>query len=325
VTDIEPEEDRPRRRGKRGRGGKRSLKRRVLNSAWFHWLIAWYVRWAIGFARLIGRRRAMALSAFVVRRVAPFISENRVGAANLAAAFPEKSDEEREQILRGVWDNLARTTLEFAFLDEIIESFRFHRMDKGPVTVSGLENALKLRGDNKPGLIFAAHLGNWELPAALAQRFGLDLTILFRIPKNSIVAEDLMKRRNELMGSLVASQLGTTFEIASVLANGGHVAMLVDQRRMGSPAVPFFGRPALTSTFFAKLAREYDCPVHGSRAIRLPGDKFHIEMTPPIDLPRDSDGLIDVLGASEMINTIIEGWVREHPEQWLWLHDRWRT
>jgi Kdo2-lipid IVA lauroyltransferase/acyltransferase len=325
VTDIEPEEERPRRRGKGGRGRKRPLKRRVLNSAWFHWLIAWYVRWAIGFARLIGRRRAMALSAFVVRLVAPFISENRVGAANLAAAYPEKSDEERGQILRGVWDNLARTTLEFAFLDEIIESFRFHRMDKGPVTVSGLENALKLRGDNKPGLIFAAHLGNWELPAALAQRFGLDLTILFRIPKNSIVAEDLMKRRNELMGSLVASQLGTTFEIASVLANGGHVAMLVDQRRMGSPAVPFFGRPALTSTFFAKLAREYDCPVHGARAIRLPGDRFHIEMTPSIDLPRDSDGLIDVLGASEVINTIIEGWIREHPEQWLWLHDRWRT
>ena len=70
--------------------------------------------------------------------------------------------------------------------------------------------------------------------------------------------------------------------------------MLVDQRRSDSPPIPFFGRPAATSTLFAKLAREYDCPVHGVRAIRLPGDRFHIEMTPPVDLPRDSEGLVDV-------------------------------
>jgi KDO2-lipid IV(A) lauroyltransferase len=89
--------------------------------------------------------------------------------------------------------------------------------------------------------------------------------------------------------------------------------------------VPFFGRPAATSTLFAKLAREYDCPVHGVRTIRLPGDRFRIELTPAIDLPRDAEGLIDVMAATEKINSIIEGWIREHPDQWLWQHDRWRT
>lgn len=325
MSSSKPKGDRPPRRGKNRSGRRIPLKRRILNSAWFHWLVAWYVRWAIGFARLLGRRRATALSAGFVRLVAPFIPENRVAAANLAAAFPEKSDAERQRILKGVWDNLARTTIEFAFLDEILDGFRIHRMDKGMVTAHGLETALKLRGGEKPGLIFAAHLANWELPATIAQRFGLDLTILFRMPKNSIVAEDLMKRRNEMMGNLVASQLGTTFEIASALEKGSHVAMLVDQRRMGSPLLPFFGRPAATSTFFAKLAREYDCPVHGARAIRLPGGRFHVEMTPQIDLPRDGEGLIDVMAATETINEILEGWIREHPEQWLWVHDRWRT
>lgn len=312
------------RQGKNRFGRKNSLKRRVLNSAWFHWLVAWYVRVAIGFARLLGRRRATALSAWFVRLIAPLIPENRVAAANLAAAFPEKTEEERRKILAGVWDNLARTTIEFAFLDEILDGFRMHRMDEGLVTAHGLETALKLRGGEKPGLIFAAHLANWELPATIAQRFGLDLTILFRLPKNSIVAEDLMKRRNELMGNLVASQLGTTFEIASALERGNHVAMLVDQRRMGSPLIPFFGRPAPTSTLFAKLAREYDCPVFGCRAVRLPGGRFHVEITPPIDLPRDDEGLVDVLAATEAINGIIEDWIREYPEQWLWVHDRWR-
>lgn len=315
---------------RRKRAGKKPPRRkpffrRIVDTNWFHRLVAWYVRSAIGFARLIGRRRATALSAWFTCLIAPLISENRLGAANLAAAFPEKSEAERKKILRGVWDNLARTAIEFAFLDQILAEFRVHRMDKGPVTATGLEHFLRLREDGKPGLIFSAHLGNWELPATIAQRFGIDITILFRMPKNSIVADDLMKRRNELMGNLVASRFGTAFEISGVLANNGHVGMLVDQRRSGSPSVPFFGRPAPTSTLFAKLAREYDCPVHGVRAIRLPGDRFHIEMSPPIDLPRDADGLIDVPGATEKINSIIEGWVREHPEQWLWLHNRWRT
>ena len=316
--------DQPRRRGRRSKG-RRSLLRRIQDSKWFHRFVAWYVRSAIAFARRLGRPRAAALSAGFTRLIAPLIPENRLGAANLAAAFPEMTAAERRRILRGVWDNLARIAIEFAFLDEIFEDFRVHRLDSGVVTATGLEDFLRLREDNKPALIFATHLANWELPAIIARKFHLDLTILFRMPKNSILADDLMRRRNELMGSLVPSRLGTTFEIAAVLEKGGHVGMLVDQRRLGSPLVPFFGRPAATSTLFARLAREYDCPVNGTRAIRLPGDRFHIELTPPIDLPRDSEGLIDVLAATEKINAIIEGWVREHPEQWLWLHDRWRT
>lgn len=316
-TDTEKESGRP--------GRRKPLLQRIKNSAFIHRLVAGYVRFAIAFARKLGRRRATNLAAWFTGLVAPLIPENRLGAANLAAAFPEKSEAERKRILRGVWDNLARTTIEFTFLDEILADFQIHRLDRGTVTASGLEHFLRIREDGKPGLIFAAHLANWEIPAVIAQRFGLDLTILFRMPKNSIVAADLMARRNELMGSLVPSQRGTTLEIAGVLSQGGHVGMLVDQRRQTSPAFPFFGRPATTSTLFATLARQYDCPVHGVRAIRLPGGRFHVELTPPIDLPRDEDGLIDVNKATETINGIIEGWIREYPEQWLWLHDRWKT
>jgi KDO2-lipid IV(A) lauroyltransferase len=302
----------------------RRTGRRIIDAPWFHRLVAWYLRTAITFGRMIGRRNATALAAGFTRFISPIIPENRLGAENLKAAFPEKSEEERRAILRGVWDNLARTSIEFAFLDEMFADFNIHRLDKGVVTATGVEDFLRLREDKKPGLIFSAHLANWELPAIIARRFHLEVTILFRVPKNSIVAEDLMNRRNELMGSLVPSRLGTAIEIAGVLDGGGHVGMLVDQRRERSPRLPFFGRPALTSTLFARLARQYDCPVHGVRAIRKPGGRFHVELTPPIELPRDAEGLIDVVAASTRINEIVEGWVREHPEQWLWVHDRWR-
>lgn len=310
---------------RRSKAHKQSLGRRIIESRAATWIAAGYVRFTIAFARVLGQRRATALSAWFTRLVAPLIPENRIGAANLAAAFPEKSEAERRRILKGVWDNLGRTAVEFAFLDEILSEVRIHRLDRGPVTWSGLEHMLRLREDGKPGLIFSAHLANWELPALVARKFKLDMTILFRMPKNLVIAKDLIKRREELMGNLVPARFGTAFDVADVLEKGGHVGLLVDQRRNSGPLVPFFGRPAPTNVFFATLARQYDCPVHGVRTIRLPGDRFHIELTPPIDLPRDDKGLIDVIGATRTINEIIEGWIREHPEQWLWLHNRWRT
>jgi len=288
------------------------------------WIVGWLARIAIFVVRLLGRRLAAALAVWITRLLAPLIPENRLAAANLAAAFPEKSEEDRRHILRGVWDNLARTTIEYVFLDQILAELRVHRMDAGPLTTTGLEDFLRIREDGKPALIFSAHLANWELPATIAKRFWLDLTIMYRVPKNSMIAADLMRVRSHMMGKLVPPRFGSAFEIAETVANGGHVGLLVDQRQSGGPLLRFFGRPALTSTFFAKLARQYDCPVYGVRAIRRPGDRFHVELTPPIDLPRDPDGRIDVMAATQRINDIIEGWIREHPEQWLWLHDRWR-
>jgi Kdo2-lipid IVA lauroyltransferase/acyltransferase len=301
-----------------------TLRRRVAKSKVVAWIVGWLMRVAIVVVRLLGRRWAAVLAAWLTCLLAPLIPENRLGAANLAAAFPEKSEAERRRILRGVWDNIARTTVEYAFLDEILAGLRVHRMDEGSLTATGLEDFLRIREDGKAALIFAAHLANWELPATIAERFWLNLTILYNVPKNSIIAGDLMKVRREMMGDLIPTRLGSAFEVAEIVANGGHVGLLVDQRRPGSPPLSFFGRPAMTSTFLATLARQYDCPVHGVRAIRLPGDRFHIELTPPIDLPRDAEGLIDVMAATQKINDIVEGWIREHPEQWLWLHDRWR-
>ncbi len=99
--------------------------------------------------------------------------------------------------------------------------------------------------------------------------------------------------------------------------------MLSDQRINSGPQVPFFGRLAPTNPIVARMARQFDCPVIGVRCIRLPEGRFRIEMTKPLDLPRDGLGNIDVHGATAAITAVIESWVREYPDQWLWLHNRW--
>ena len=88
--------------------------------------------------------------------------------------------------------------------------------------------------------------------------------------------------------------------------------------------MPFFGRLADTNPLLAKLARQYDCPVHGARAVRYPDGRIRLEITEAIELPRDGDGAIDVTRATAAIQGVVESWVRDYPDQWMWVHRRWR-
>jgi KDO2-lipid IV(A) lauroyltransferase len=90
------------------------------------------------------------------------------------------------------------------------------------------------------------------------------------------------------------------------------------------PKIRFLGRTATANPLLARLARRFDCPIHGARAIRLRGNRFRLELTEAVTLPRDARGSVDVPAATQHINDIVEGWIREYPGQWLWQHRRWR-
>jgi KDO2-lipid IV(A) lauroyltransferase len=101
--------------------------------------------------------------------------------------------------------------------------------------------------------------------------------------------------------------------------------MLVDQHTTQGVDVVFFGRWAKANPLIAQLARLTGAPIYGIRAIRLPdGNHFRGELTEEIAPVRNADGIIDIHATTQKIATVIEGWVREYPEQWLWLHRRWR-
>jgi Kdo2-lipid IVA lauroyltransferase/acyltransferase len=86
----------------------------------------------------------------------------------------------------------------------------------------------------------------------------------------------------------------------------------------------FFGRRTKANPLLARLARHFDCRIHGTRVVRLPNRRFRAELSEEIHPARDAEGKIDIAGTTQIIMSVIEGWIREHPEQWLWLHRRWR-
>lgn len=243
---------------------------------------------------------------------------------NLRRAFPEKDEAELKTILTEVWDNLGRTAAEYPHLDTIWDFDETKPV--GRIEATGLDNFRRLRADDKPAIIFTAHLGNWELPAVCAARHGLPVTAVYRTPNNAYVAQRLLKIRRGTMGELLAAGSGqaVAFAMSSVLEKGGHLGILVDQRLTKGLKIDFFGRPAPTNPILGRLARRFDCPVHGVRVVRLPNNRFRLDLTDEIELPRDAEGMIDAEKSMEVVNAIVEGWVRENPGQWLWLHNRWR-
>jgi Kdo2-lipid IVA lauroyltransferase/acyltransferase len=256
-------------------------------------------------------------------RVGPWLPEHRIGRANLAAAFPEKSPAEIETILAGVWDNLGRVAAEFAHIDRLTVGDPYHLPHVEFDTIAA-ERFDRVRDDGKPALVFAAHLANWELPAIMAAAFGLDAMVLYRRPNVGAIADAVIAIRQGAMGTLVPTDSNAPIRLARALEDGRHVAMLVDQYYVKGVDVTFFGRRCRTNPLIATLARHVDAPIYGTRIIRLPNGRFRGEITDEIPAVRDADGKVDVQGTMQAITAVVEGWVREHPEQWLWLHRRWR-
>ena len=261
----------------------------------------------------------------VTRLIGPRLREQRIGRANLTAAFPEKPPEEIDAILAGVWDNLGRVGAEFAHLDHIWEHDPARPEDSRiEIPLRTHELFAQLRLDGKPALIFASHLGNWELPALAAVAHGLDAAILYRRPNIASADRIIQQIRAVKMGTLIPAGRDAPLRLAEALQNGQHVAMLVDQYLTNGVEVTFFGRKTRANPMLARLLRQVECPIHGVRIIRLPNHRFRAELSEEVKPVRDASGQIDVPGTMQAVTSVVEGWIREYPDQWLWLHRRWR-
>lgn len=287
--------------------------------------LAALVRGGFALIRALGPDRAGRIGAAVARTLGPLTSANRIARDNIEAAFPEKTPAERAAILRESWENLGRTASEYVHLGDLWD-YDPADPNKGRIELdaASLRRFETLRDDGKPAIIFAAHLANWELPAVAAMRHGLPAAALYRTPNNTAIARDILALRRGVMGRLIPAGPAAPIRMMEALEEGLHLGMLVDQRFGRGPRIRFLGREASAIPILARLARRMDGPIHGARAIRLPGGRFRLELTEAVELARDAKGQVDIQAATQQVNDIVAGWVREYPGQWLWQHRRWR-
>jgi KDO2-lipid IV(A) lauroyltransferase len=254
--------------------------------------------------------------------VGPHMRRHTLMLANLRNAFPEKSDAEIEAIALASWGSMGRLAAEYVFLDRLFD-FDPANTEPGRIEVSGIPLFLDLRNNPRPFIVFTAHTGNFELLPVASAAFGLHVTVLFRPPNNPYVAQKVYDFRAKRMGALVPSHAGSSFALARQLDEGGSVGVLVDQKFRKGLLTKFFGRDVKTNPLLPKLVRQFNCEVYPARCVRLPNNRYRLEIEPKLELPRTETGALDLTATAQMMNDKVESWVRENPEQWLWYHDRW--
>ena len=261
--------------------------------------------------------RASALGGWIGRNVGPRLAITARARANLRHAFPDLDAAGIERVTRGMWDSLGRVVAEYSHLGD------FHIYEDDRVEVIGVDHAERLRDDGIGGIFFAAHLANWELPSLAASQRGLPLVQIYRAANNPHVDRLIVRAREAVGGAHHPKSPAGARELLKALRRGEHLALLVDQKFNEGIAVPFFGRDAMTAPAPAELALRFQVPLVPVRAERLDGARFRVTVYPPMTLRDTGDRAADVLDAMTRINALFEDWIRERPEQWLWLHRRW--
>lgn len=247
------------------------------------------------------------------RKIGPKLAASRKALANLKMALPGKTDEEYQEIIAGMWDNLARIIAEYQDLE-------LYAPDVELVNVHYLKDAL----ENGQVILFSGHIGNWEIMAPTLLHYQIPLDLVYRAPNNPWVDKALNKMRS-LNGKLLTipkSRTGTRLLVDRV-SKGQSIGILIDQKYNEGLAVPFFGQPAMTSPAFVQLAQKYECPLVPFRVERIDKTKFRLSFYKEIQTKDSQNQDIPAETIIAEAHALLESWISERPEQWLWLHRRW--
>jgi KDO2-lipid IV(A) lauroyltransferase len=246
----------------------------------------------------------------------------KVGLRNLEIAYPEMAAAERRRIVRGVFVSLGRQLAEFC---------RFPRYTRDNVAqvalYEGFENFDAAQRRGKGVLFLTAHLGGWEVGSFVHSIHGHRLRIVVRALDNPYI-DRLVERYRTLHGNSTFEKQDFARGLISAMRAGETVGLLMDQN-MTPPAgvfVDFFGVPACTASGIARVALHTDASV--VPAFTVWDDvrrKYRITFAPRLALPKTGDGARDVVNATQLFTSVIEEYVRKNPDQWLWVHRRWKT
>jgi Kdo2-lipid IVA lauroyltransferase/acyltransferase len=244
-----------------------------------------------------------------------------IAAENLRRAFPEWTDEQVRRTARGVYRHFATVLLELAWLPGR------HREDVLRfVDASGLEHAEAARAAGRGCLYVGAHFGNWELHAISHAWRGYDVAVLARALDNPRLDARLSAVRR-MSGNTVIYKQRALAQVLKSLREDRGVAILVDQNVQEKDGifVEFFGRLAATTTVAAALAVKTGCALVPVRAVRRGDGGYQAICQPALTWTPSGDRNRDIRDLTQKMTSVIEGWIRENPEQWLWMHRRWKT
>lgn len=294
------------------------LKRAVRNPAMNLFFILFF---------FLGRMLPRRLLIFIGRQLGKlsyqlFPSEKKKTIIHLSQAFPEKSLEDISRISRDVFINIGMNFAELIWLPRMKKK----HIDR-IIEFEGLSILEKLKKRNRPVMIITGHIGNWELLAAAASFKGYPSAVIARRQNNSWINNKIIKMRKKWnVETILREEDGSSRKILKVLKNGGFLATLMDQdTKIDSVFVNFFGRKAYTPSGPAAISLRSGCEVVIAYIHRNKSLKHQVKfryVTPIVSTGHREE---DIVNRTQQYTSMLEEAIRESPEQWVWMHKRWKT
>ncbi|MCV6547182.1 MAG: lauroyl acyltransferase [Cohaesibacter sp.] len=270
----------------------------------------------VAILRAMSLAMASSFMGWCWRKIAPRLSRQKRAMTHLRQAFPEKNDEELHAITLDMWDNLGRTFAESLLVDRFEKAAEnFHK----DANFDAFYETITAKGC----VLVSLHSGNWELGGIVAHQHGVRLATVYQKLKNPLVNAYVIEQRTAFFkGGIHAKGNRAGAKLMAWVREGNIAAIMGDLRDRGGLPVEFFGRPAPTNAFPARVARNLNVPLVAGRFVRREGLEFDLVFE-EIDVPRTQDSDADVKIATERVQAVFEKWIRARPDQWMWAHKRW--
>lgn len=287
---------------------------------WMQYVVVWWILKVLGWLpRTLARLKAVVW----VRLALILLPKLRKTAEfNLQLAFPEESDARRKEILHGMARSLGWMAVEFARLPRYSP-----KNIEDVIVLDGHENFLAGQAKGKGVLYLTGHIGAWELSSFAHAVYGYPLHYMAR-PLDNPRMDALVNGYRCLSGNAPIFKNESARAMLKILKDAGTIGILADQNTMYEEGVfvDFFGREACTSTGIARVA------LHTGAAV-VPGyavwdaelKKYRLRFEPEVELVRTGDAEQDVVANTAKFAKVLEGIIRKYPEQWVWVHARWKT
>ena len=297
-----------------------SIKRTILERA-----EAALVRLALSALHALGPVHASNFAGWLARAIGPLLPVSRVADRNLRAAMPHLDRAARRAIVRGVWENLGRTVGELPHLSDLRVS------NEGPGFEMVGQEHLAVLAQPGAAIMVSAHIGNWEALPPISAAYGVRFAGFYRAAANPGVDAAIMEWRQRAMIrhgggepiAMFAKGAAGARGAAAYLARGGYLGLLMDQKLNDGVQASFFGMEAMTAPAAAAFSLHFRAPFLMGHVERLGPARLRLVANPPLEMPNTGNRRADVAALTQAMNDVLEGWIRERPESWLWLHRRW--
>ena len=271
--------------------------------------------------KILGLKNASNLGSYLGKRFGKFLRSENTVKKNIKIGMGNMNREEEKKIIDNMWSNIGRTFAEFIFLKD----FKLNKNSFDHIKINGINYLEEIKKNNEPVIFYSGHFANFELMAMELEKCGIKLAAIYR-PLNNFFLNPLMEyfRMKYICPNQIPKGRIGMREIVKKIKNNYSIALMVDQRVSEGPRVPFFNKPAHTTTVPAQLALKYNCKLVPISLKRIDETSFEMTIYKPYKIEKTNDENYDTQKITLKINEVIEEIIIQNPGQWIWSHNRWK-